>query len=78
MSHITFTYHMSNAAEVAETCITLPMTKAAADTIMGYEPEKILWDTIDLPVMQVFATLNTIALLQGYDFVGIVAMERVD
>lgn len=78
MSHITFTYHMWTESEVAETCITLPMTAAAADAIMAYEPHQIKLGTIDRPVMQVYEILKSLSLLQDHIFSEVVTMERVD
>lgn len=78
MSHILFTYHMRKGGVNAEACITLPMTKEAADTIMSYGPEQIRWDTIDGPVMRVFDVLKMLALLQGYRLECVAAMERID
>ena len=79
MSHILFTYHMKNDSEVAETCVTLPMTKEAADVIMAYGPEQIRWDTtVSVPVTKVYDILKFLSMLQGYRFGGVAAMERID
>ena len=34
MKHICITYHMKRDEEIAETCITLPMSEADADEVL--------------------------------------------
>lgn len=68
MKHLCFTYHMENATENAETCITLPMEDATAQAILEQGDDHVALG----PNGRVTVILEELAALQGYTYKGVV------
>lgn len=67
MKHISITYHMARANEVAETCITLPMKDAIADDILEHQGESRYIKQNSHTITNIKIILTLLAELQGYD-----------
>lgn len=68
MKHINITYHMENSDEVAESCITLPMTDDIADDILWMgENSTYLGAGHNGEVRRL---LESLAAIQGYKYTG--------
>lgn len=70
MKKLDITYHMYRPGESAETCITLPMTDDYADLkLHDFRTRK--W-----PLGLLGRIVDTLALLQGYEYAEIVHMKE--
>lgn len=76
MKHINITYHMKNATETAETCITLPMRDEAATDLLEKGERSQHVDPMLLG--DVYRVLASLSALQGYEFVGFCCAEEVE
>lgn len=70
--HLCITYHMENATEEAETCITLPMSAFVAADILRHGEESIALSRKG----RVVSILTDLAALQGYRYTGAVSYEQ--
>ncbi len=68
MKRITITYHMERPGEVAESCITLPMTDDIADDILWMEEDSTYLGAGHNG--EVRRLLESLATIQGYKFTG--------
>ena len=73
MKKVCITYKMRCGDEVAETCVTLPMTDARADSILTYGARSPFL----LPGWAVFQALNELAAIQGYNYYDFCSAEEV-
>lgn len=73
--HLCITYHMEHDAEVAETCVTLPMRASVAADILRNVREPILTFRPS-PKERIYVILEELAALQGYRFTGTVSYEQ--
>jgi hypothetical protein len=65
--YINITYHMAKPNEVAESCITLPMTDAIADDILEHGESSQHLDLMRNG--EVARILRSLATIQGYEYV---------
>lgn len=72
MKHLCFTYHMENATESAETCITLPVEDATAQAILEQGGDH----TALGPKGRITVILEELAALQGYTFKFVAFVEQ--
>ena len=66
MKNVCITYHMAKADEIAETCITLPMTEGIANIILTQQDKSVYVRADRRTVTPVKIILNQLAELQGY------------
>jgi len=76
MKHICITYHMTKANEVAETCITLPMSEGIAASILTQQGESAYVRADSHTVTPVKIILNQLAELQGYNTASFCCAEE--
>lgn len=63
---ITITYHMEKPGETAESCITLPLSDAWAETVIARDGR----------VLSIQRIVNELATLQGYVFAQVVCVKE--
>lgn len=68
MKNINITYHMEKPDEVAESCITLPMTDDIADDILWMGENSTYLGTGHNG--EVRRLLESLAAIQGYKYIG--------
>lgn len=75
MKHINITYHMEKPDEVAESCITLPMTDDIADDILWMGENSTYLGTGHNG--EVRRLLESLAAIQGYKYIGACCPQEV-
>lgn len=75
MQHINITYHTGKPGEVAESCITLPITDDIADDILCMEEDSTYRGTEHNRVVR--RLLERLAALQGDTFLGACCPKEV-
>lgn len=75
MKNICITYKMRAGDEVSESCVTLPMTEARAESILTLGEDSAFVS----PHVQgsVYRVLANMAICQGYDYDGFCGAELV-
>lgn len=76
MKNICITYRMTRANEIAETCITLPMTEGIAASILTQQGESAYVRADRYTVTPVKIILNQLAELQGYNSAAFCCAEE--
>ena len=66
MKRICITYHMTKANEIAETCITLPMSDDIATSVLAEQGESVYIRAYNGTLTAIKIILNQLAELQGY------------
>lgn len=75
MKRINITYHMGKTGEVAESCITLPITDDIADDILCMEEDSTYFGTGHRGTVR--RLLENLAAIQGYTFIGACCPKEV-
>lgn len=75
MKRINITYHTGKPGEVAENCITLPITDDIADDSLCMEEDSTYLGTGHNRVVR--RLLESLAALQGYTFIGACCPKEV-
>lgn len=66
MKKLLITYHMRNAYESAETCVTLPMADDVADDVLKHGNSSECLDMMRCG--ELYRALKSLSALQGYEY----------